>query len=80
MIKITSEDLVRYLYGETSTQKTARIKVALQIDSDLASEYEQLQSTYSNLNKEDVKLTPRTKTIENILEYAALKQKQLQSI
>ena len=78
MNKITPEDLVRYLYNETSPQKTDRIKAALQIDNALRDEYEQLKNTHSKL--EEVRLSPRTETINNILEYAAKKQKQLHSI
>ena len=42
MIKITPEDLVRYLYNETSEQKTAAIKAALQTDWNLQETYEKL--------------------------------------
>lgn len=78
MNKITPEDLVRYLYNETSPQKTDRIKAALQIDNVLRDEYEKLKNTHSKL--EEVNLSPRTQTIDSILEYAAKKQKQLHSI
>ena len=78
MIKITPEDLVRYLYNETSPQKTERIKAALQIDNNLQDEFEKLKTTHSKL--EEVKFSPRSQTINNILEYAAKKQKQLHSI
>lgn len=78
MNKITPEDLVRYLYSETSIQKTERIKAALQIDNHLRDEYEKLKNTHSILD--EVNLSPRPKTINNILEYAAKKQKQLHSI
>ena len=40
MIKFTPEDLVRYLYNETSEQKTASIKAALQTDWNLRESYE----------------------------------------
>ena len=80
MMKITPEDLVRYLYQETSTQKTARIKAALQIDSNLQDEYEQLKSTFSRLEEEEIKLSPRQQTINRIMEYADKKQKQFHSI
>ncbi len=80
MMKITPEDLVRYLYQETSTQKTARIKAALQIDSNLQDEYEKLKSTYSKLEEEEVRVSPRPQTIKSIMEYADQKQKQLHSI
>ena len=36
MSKFTQEDLVQYLYKETSEQKTAAIKVALETDWELA--------------------------------------------
>ncbi|MEO6681988.1 MAG: hypothetical protein ABIN48_04105 [Ginsengibacter sp.] len=78
MVKITPEDLVRYLYNETSTQKTAAIKQALQMDNNLRDEFEKLKNTYSKL--EEVKLTPRAETINSILRYAAKKQNQLHSI
>lgn len=78
MNKITTEDLVRYLYKETSPQKTDRIKAALQIDNLLRDEYEKLKNTHSKL--EEVSLSPRTETINSILEYAAKKHKQLHSI
>ena len=80
MNKITPEDLVRFLYKETSAQKTAQIKAALQIDSHLQNEFEKLKTTYSKLDEEEVKLSPRSKTIDAIMEYAALKQKQFHSI
>ena len=80
MMKITPEDLVRYLYKETSPEKTARIKAALQIDTNLQDEYENLKNTYSKLEEEQVKLSPRSQTINNIMQYAAKKQKQLHSI
>ena len=35
MIKFTPEELVRYLYHETSEQKSASIKAALQTDWNL---------------------------------------------
>ena len=78
MIKITTEDLVRYLYHETSSYKTEQIKAALQIDINLQDEFEKLKNTHSKL--EEVTLSPRTQTINNILEYAAKKQKHLHSI
>lgn len=78
MNKITPEELVRYLYNETSPQKAERIKAALQIDNNLRDEFEKLKNTHSKL--EEVNLSPRSQTINNILEYAAKKQKQLHSI
>ncbi len=79
MMKITTDDLIRYIYQETSTQKTACIKAALQMDSNLQDEYEKLKVTYSKL-EEEVILSPRSQTIKNIMEYAVKKQKQVHTI
>ncbi|HUZ60467.1 MAG TPA: hypothetical protein VMU83_16980 [Hanamia sp.] len=74
MIKITPEELVRYLYHETSEQKTAKIKAALQTDWNLRDTYEKLVVAHKNLN--DIKFSPRQKSIDKILEYASKKQEQ----
>ena len=75
MIKITPEELVRYLYNETSEQKTAKIKAALQTDWNLRDTYEKLVSAHKNLN--EIKFSPRTETVNKILEYASKKQEQV---
>lgn len=77
MIKITPEELVRYLYNETSEQKTAQIKAALQTDWNLRDTYEKLVSAHKNLN--EIKFSPRTETVNKILEYASKKQEQVTS-
>jgi len=69
MIKFTPEDMVRYLYNETSEQKTASIKAALQTDWNLRETYEELASSLENLN--GVNFSPRPETINKILEYAS---------
>lgn len=77
MIKITQEDLVRYLYNETSDRKTAAIKAALQTDWNLRESYEKLLISQKNLNK--IKFSPRTESIGKILEYASKKHAQVTS-
>ena len=77
MIKISPEELVRYLYNETSEQKTAKIKAALQTDWNLRDTYEKLLISHKNLN--DIKFSPRTETVNKILEYASKKQEQVTS-
>ena len=77
MIKITPEELVRYLYNETSEQKTAKIKAALQTDWNLRDTYEKLVSAHKDLN--EIKFSPRTETVNKILEYASKKQEQVTS-
>jgi hypothetical protein len=78
MTKITAEELVRYLYNETSEQKTAAIKSALQTDWNLRETFENLQNSHRNLDK--IKLSPSTKTVNNILEYASKRQSQVHSL
>ena len=75
MIKITPEELVRYLYNETSEQKSATIEAALQTDSNLRETFEKLLSAQKNLN--EVRFSPRPEAINKILEYASKKQGQL---
>jgi len=77
MIKITPEDLVRYLYNETSEQKTTLIKAALQNDWNLRESYEKLLNSYKDLNS--IKFSPRPESINRILEYASKKHVQITS-
>lgn len=78
MTKITQEDLMRYLYKETSERKTADIKAALESDWNLREKFEKLISTQENLN--EIRLAPRPEVVNRILEYAANKQGQLHSL
>jgi len=78
MIKITTEELVRYLYNETSEQKTAAIKAALQTDWNLRDTFENLKASQENLNK--IKLSPSVKTVNNILDYASKRQNPVHSL
>ncbi len=75
MIKITPEDLVRYLYNETSDQKSASIKAALQSDWNLKESYEKLLDSKKNLNK--IHFSPRSESVSNILDYASKKHAQV---
>ncbi len=68
MHNFTPEDLVQYLYKETSLQKTAKIKDALEKDYSLREKLEVITSAQKRL--EALTLSPRKKTIENILNYA----------
>ena len=74
MIKITPEELVRYLYHETSKQKTATIRAALQTDWNLRDTFEKLSSAQKNLN--GINHSPRKESVNRILEYASKKQEQ----
>ncbi len=75
MTKFTPEDLVRYLYKETSIQKTAAIEAALDSDWKLRETLEQIRTAQKNL--EEVKLSPREEVTDRILQYSAKKVGQL---
>ena len=69
MHNITTEDLLQYLYKETSTEKTAAIGVALLSDWNLREKLEVLKASQAELNT--VKLvSPSQRTLDNILNYA----------
>ncbi|MBS1735007.1 MAG: hypothetical protein JSS98_00190 [Bacteroidetes bacterium] len=78
MTKITQEDLVRYLYKETSERKTVEITTALQTDYVLRESYNKLLATYQAMN--EGKVSPRKEAVDYILKYAAKKQSQLHSL
>jgi hypothetical protein len=44
MQRFTQEELVQYLYNETSTEKTAAIKAALETNRDLKEKFEIISS------------------------------------
>ena len=75
MSKFTQEDLVQYLYKETSEQKIAAIKVALENDWALRDSFEQICLGHKNL--EEVNLSPRDEAVNNILQHVTKKQGQL---
>lgn len=68
MHNFTPEDLVQYLYQETSPSKTAEIKAALEADWSLREKLEVMRSAQAKL--EPVTFTPREETIANIMEHA----------
>ncbi len=68
MHSFTQEDLLQYLYNETSAEKATAIKEALVNDWDLREKFNFLSSAQQNL--EVIKLSPRKQTIDFILNYA----------
>jgi len=68
MHSFTQEDLIQYLYAETSHKKTIAITQALSTDWELKEAYEQLTSAQKGLEK--VSLSPRKKALDFILHYA----------
>ena len=68
MHNFTPEDLLQYLYKETSPTQTAEIKAALETDWSLREKFEVITSAQSRL--ETLKMSPSQQTIDNILNYA----------
>lgn len=64
----TPEELVQYLYKETSPARTAQIEEALQHDWSLREKLEVLQNSIQVLNRPLE--SPRTEAVMNILNYA----------
>ena len=68
MHNFTQEDLLLYLYNETSPVQSADIKAALETDWNLREKFEELTSAQSELKA--LKISPSQQTINNILNYA----------
>ena len=68
MQSFTTEDLLQFLYKETSPEKTAAIKAALESDWSLREKFEVMQTASDRL--ETITLSPRQQTIDFILNYA----------
>lgn len=69
MYNFTMEDLLQFIYKETSPQKTAEITAALASDWSLREKMNILSAAHTELNT--VKLmSPRKQTLENIFNYA----------
>lgn len=62
------EDLVQYMYRDTSDEKMIAISTALQTDWSLREKYDLLKEGYATLGT--AKFSPRKKTIDSILCYA----------
>ena len=68
MHNFTLEDLLRYLYNETSPSQTAEIKAALDADWSLREKLEVLSSARKRLDA--LKLSPSQQSVDAILNYA----------
>lgn len=69
MNKFTPEDLLLYLYKETSKQQTIAIEKALANDWSLREKLAVLKSSMERLSK--IMVAPRTEVVLDILNYAA---------
>lgn len=68
MTNFTPEDLLQYLYKETSPEMTAAIEDALQKDWTLREKLAVLKTSKERLDR--ITVTPRTEVVLNILNYA----------
>ena len=68
MHNFTPEDLVQYMYSETSPEKTTAIKAALETDWTLREMYDVIVSAQKRL--EAFELSPREESVNNILRHA----------
>ena len=75
MYSFTQEDLLQYLYKETSTEKSAVLRRALETDWILREKFETISAAINSLEK--LELSPRKIAVENILNYAKRVIKQL---
>lgn len=68
MINFTPEELVSYLYNETSPQKTQEIAKAMENDWTLREKLKVIEASIKRLDK--IMESPRTEAVLNILRYA----------
>ena len=64
----TQDDVVRYIYEETSTDENFQIETALVADDTLLGFYLSAIELKSLMNK--IKLEPRPQSVEKVLEYS----------
>lgn len=74
MTNFTPEDLLLYLYKETTPEKTAAIKKALKNDWALREKFSVLKASVQRLDK--IEVSPRTEVVLNVLNYAREKTSQ----
>jgi hypothetical protein len=68
MTKFTPEDLLLYLYKETSPEQTKAINIALKSDWTLREKLSVLKASMQRLDK--IVEIPRTEVVLNVLNYA----------
>jgi hypothetical protein len=68
MTNFTPEDLLLYLYKETSQEQTSAIEVALEKDWTLREKMNVLKASMQRLDK--IVASPRTEVVLNVLQHA----------
>jgi len=74
MANFTPEDLLLYLYKETSEKQTTAIENALKLDWSLREKLAVLKTSLERLD--GIKKSPRTRIVLNVLNYARKNAKQ----
>ena len=74
MTNFTPEDLLLYLYKESTPEQTVAIEEALKKDWTLREKLSVLKTSMQRLDK--IKVSPRTEVVLNILNYAREKSEQ----
>ena len=70
MTLFTPEDLLRYLYKESSPELTAAIQVALKENWTLREQMEEMQITVNQLDIKKEVIAPRMEVVLRVLQYA----------
>jgi hypothetical protein len=70
MSLFTPEDLLRYLYKESSPELTAAIQLALAENWTLREQMEELQTSVNQLDTEKHIMAPRKEVVLRVLQYA----------
>jgi hypothetical protein len=74
MTNFTPEDLLLYLYKETTKEQTVEIEKALKKDWSLREKLNVLKTSMQRLDK--IKESPRTEVVLNVLNYARKTSKE----
>ena len=74
MTNFTPEDLLLYLYKETSEKQTTAIENALKLDWSLREKLAVLKTSLERLD--GIKKSPRTRIVLNVLNYARKNAKE----
>jgi hypothetical protein len=69
MPKFTTEDLLLFLYDEMSAEQKKEMEAAIQTDWALSQKYQVLKEAHDRLKNKKL-LSPRSKTIAAIMQYA----------
>lgn len=77
MYQITQDDLLRYVYRETSPEKSALIESALKTDYRLRESLNQLKAMQNKLD--ELKASPSDDVMQRIFKYAASKHGKVQA-